>query len=255
MASYFNITLDTTAPSGVSVKINGDAVRTTSTAVTLDITCADSDTTGYQMKIWGDIGESGLTEDSATWETFDTTKNVTLSDGLGGVLTVYVKVRDDLLNTSETASDTIILYLETPEVTVVSGPTPARITTVASHNDLTAFEMVAMLGKSISTVTFTADKDISDIKVMVANGINALHSDSSNVLIPSSDLSMIYTGTGDNSTVLTASDGLTASGLDIAAGTEITVCIYGDDLQTVSPGDGVKLIKIFVREKDANWSI
>lgn len=254
MAGYFNITLDTTGPSGVSVKINGDAVRTTSTAVTLDITCADSDTTGYQMKIWGDIGDTGLSESDASWEAFANSKNVTLSDGQGDTLTVYVKVRDDLYNTSATASDTIILYTETPTVTVVSGPTPVRITTVAGHDDATALEKVAILAKSVSTATFTSDKDISDIRVMVVSGINALNADASNVLIPSA-LSKIYTGTSDDPTILTGSDGMTVSNLAIASGTEVHVAIAGDDLKTASSGDGVKLVKIFVREKDANWSI
>ncbi len=254
MAGYFNITLDTTGPSGVSVKINGDAVRTTSTAVTLDITCSDSDTTGYQMKIWGDIGDTALSESDASWEAFANSKNVTLSDGQGDTLTVYVKVRDDLYNTSATASDTIILYTETPTVTVVSGPTPVRITTVAGHDDATALEKVVILAKSVSTATFTADKEISDIRVMVVSGINALNADASNVLIPST-LSKIYTGTSDDPTVLTGSDGMTVSNLAIASGTEVHVAIAGDDLKTASSGDGVKLVKIFVREKDANWSI
>lgn len=254
MAGYFNITLDTTGPSGVSVKINGDAVRTTSTAVTLDITCSDSDTTGYQMKIWGDIGDTGLSESDASWEAFANSKNVTLSDGQGDTLTVYVKVRDDLYNTSATASDTIILYTETPTVTVVSGPTPVRITTVAGHDDATALEKVAILAKSVSTATFTADKEISDIRVMIVSGINALNADASNVLIPST-LSKIYTGTSDDPTVLTGSDGMTVSNLAIASGTEVHVAIAGDDLKTASSSDGVKLVKIFVREKDANWSI
>lgn len=254
MAGYFNITLDTTGPSGVSVKINGDAVRTTSTAVTLDIACADSDTTGYQMKIWGDI-DGALTESEAAWETFATTKNITLLETDNDVLTVYVRLRDDLWNTSDAASDTILLYMETPAVTIVSGPTPARITTFMGHDDLTSLDKVAVLTKSISSVTFTADKDISDIKVMVVESINALHGDASNVLIPTGGNSKIAMGTADDAIELNEEGGLTASGLDIAAGTEIAVGIFGDDLQTASAGDGVKLIKIFVREKDANWSI
>lgn len=254
MAGYFNITLDTTGPSGVSVKINGDAVRTTSTAVTLDISCADSDTTGYQMKIWGDI-DGALTESEASWETFATTKNITLLETENDVLTVYVRLRDDLWNTSDAASDTILLYMETPAVTIVSGPTPARITTFMGHDDLTGLDKVAVLTKSISSVTFTADKDISDIKVMVVESINALHGDASNVLIPTGGNSKIAMGTADDETVLNEEGGLTASGLDIAAGTEIAVGICGDDLKSASSADGVKLIKIFVREKDANWSI
>ena len=41
MASYFNLTLDTTAPSGLTVSINDDALYTTSTSVTVKITLSD----------------------------------------------------------------------------------------------------------------------------------------------------------------------------------------------------------------------
>ena len=56
MASYFNLTLDTTAPSGLKVSINDDALYTTSTSVTVKITLSDEQTSGYQMKIWGIAG-------------------------------------------------------------------------------------------------------------------------------------------------------------------------------------------------------
>ena len=53
MASYFNLTLDTTAPSGLTLQINDGALYATSTAVKLTIGVSDEQTTGYQMKIWG----------------------------------------------------------------------------------------------------------------------------------------------------------------------------------------------------------
>lgn len=53
MASFFKLVLDTLAPSGVSLSINSGAEYTTSRNVTLAIGTSDSDTTGYQMKIWG----------------------------------------------------------------------------------------------------------------------------------------------------------------------------------------------------------
>ena len=56
MASYFNLTLDTTAPSGLKVSINDDALYTTSTTVTVKLTLSDEQTSGYQMKIWGIAG-------------------------------------------------------------------------------------------------------------------------------------------------------------------------------------------------------
>lgn len=53
MASYFNLTLDTAAPSRVTLSINDGALYATSTAVSLTIGVGDGDTSGYQIKIWG----------------------------------------------------------------------------------------------------------------------------------------------------------------------------------------------------------
>lgn len=92
MANYFNLTLDTTAPSGVSLSINSGAEYTTSASVSLAIACSDTDKTGYQMKIWGIAGKA--TENDATWETFASSKTVDLPTG-DGLKTVYVKIRDD----------------------------------------------------------------------------------------------------------------------------------------------------------------
>ena len=53
MASYFNLTLDTTAPSGLTLQINDGALYATGTAVKLTIAVEDEATNGYPMKIWG----------------------------------------------------------------------------------------------------------------------------------------------------------------------------------------------------------
>ena len=76
MASYFNLILDTIAPSGLTVSINDGALYTTSATVNLDISLSDDQTSGYQMKIWGlhGIAEEG----DASWETFTTTKSLSL---------------------------------------------------------------------------------------------------------------------------------------------------------------------------------
>ena len=65
MASFFNLTLDTTAPAGLTLKLNNGAAYATSTSVTATIGLTDSVTTGYQMKIWGVAGAS--TESDASW--------------------------------------------------------------------------------------------------------------------------------------------------------------------------------------------
>ena len=51
MASYFNLTLDTTAPVGAGITINGGATATNDPLVTLALSVSDGETNGYQMKI------------------------------------------------------------------------------------------------------------------------------------------------------------------------------------------------------------
>ena len=115
MASYFNLILDTLAPSGITLSINNGAIYTTTASVQLTIGCSDSDTTGYQMKIWGINGAT--TESQASWETFTTSKTVTLPAG-DGLKTVYVKVRDDVYNESSAVSAQITVNTSVPTVTV-----------------------------------------------------------------------------------------------------------------------------------------
>lgn len=53
MASYFNLTLDTLAPQGLTIKLNNGSQYTTSKAVKLAINVTDEPADGYQMKVWG----------------------------------------------------------------------------------------------------------------------------------------------------------------------------------------------------------
>ncbi|MGN1217771.1 MAG: hypothetical protein ACI4TD_07340 [Phocaeicola sp.] len=61
MASYFNLILDTLAPSGLSLQINGGAQYTTAQSVTLAISVDDADTVGkesleYECRIYDNSG-------------------------------------------------------------------------------------------------------------------------------------------------------------------------------------------------------
>jgi hypothetical protein len=108
MASFFNLTLDTTAPAGLTLKLNNGAAYATSTSVTATIGLTDTETTGYQMKIWGVAGAE--TEAEAAWATFVKSKAITLTTG-DGQKTVSIKVRDDVGN--ETATVTAKITLDT----------------------------------------------------------------------------------------------------------------------------------------------
>lgn len=219
MASYFNLTLDTTAPAGLTLSINDGALYATSTAVTLKIEVSDGETTGYQMKIWGIDGVED--EGSASWESFAATKSVNLTSG-DGLKTVYVKVRDDVYNETAPVSDTITLNTAVPVVSI-TGPDVSRISKNA--------------GKNQAIINFTADVIFDEYKVCVVPQNNSTQD--AGTVIPTDGGSINTSG----------SDG------DYPASENIQVTITGTDLETASSGDGVKIVKVFVRSQAGIWSV
>jgi hypothetical protein len=100
-AASDSIILDTAAPSG-SIQINGNAVFTTTTAVTLNINATDATSGMYQMR---------FSSDNVTWtspEAYNTTKPWTLT-GADGSKPVYVQFLDNAGNWSGSSNDTIKL--------------------------------------------------------------------------------------------------------------------------------------------------
>lgn len=219
MASYFNLTLDTTAPTGLTLSINDGALYATSAAVTLTIGVTDSVTTGYQMKIWGIDGVED--EGSASWESFAATKSVNLTSG-DGLKTVYVKVRDDVYNETAPVSDTITLNTAVPVVSI-TGPDVSRISKNA--------------GKNQAIINFTADVIFDEYKVCVVPQNNSTQD--AGTVIPTDGGSINTSG----------SDG------DYPASENIQVTITGTDLETASSGDGVKIVKVFVKSQAGIWSV
>lgn len=224
MASYFNLVLDTIAPAGVAVEINGDAKYTTLASVTLGLTTTDEDTTGYQMKIWGDISDAA-TEQDAVWQTYSATKALTLS-GADGTKTIYAKIRDDVGNESVQASDTIILDTAVPVVTVTT-PDRSKISKVSTF-DTTVF-------------TFSSDVAFMEYKVGVVPESSSIQT----------QCAVIPTTAGSQNTSGTAASVEDA----FPASTPITVTIKGTDLEAANSGDGTKIVKVFVRNDAGTWSV
>ena len=218
MASYFNLTLDTLAPSGIKLLINDGAQYTTSTAVTLKIELEDAATTGYQMKIWG-IADAA-TETAASWQTFAASKSVNVTSG-DGLKTIYVKVRDDVGNESTAASDTITLDTAVAAVTV-TGPDKSKISKKDGYNS--------------AAFSFTSDRPFVDYKVCVVPSITSLQD--AGAVIPTTNGSTGTSGTGS-----------------FNANTAVNVTIKGADLEEASSGDGVKIVKVFVRSESGIWSV
>lgn len=218
MASWFNLTLDTTAPTGLTVKINGDDIYTTSTSVNLALTLDDLETTGYQMKIWGIDGVDD--EETGTWETYAASKSVTLPTG-DGLKTVYVKVRDSVGNETAAVSDSITLDTSVPTVTV-TGPDKSTISEVAGFNQ--------------AVINFMSDIAFEEYKVCVVPATSSTQE--AGTVIPTTAGSINTSG----------SEG------SYEADTNIQVTITGTDLKTASSGDGTKIVKVFVRNAAGTWS-
>jgi hypothetical protein len=134
MTATFNLTLDTTGPGGVAASINSGATYAVDVNVLLAITTTDTDTTGYQVKIWGDVDTAfnaniQATEGASSWITLATPHAVKLSSG-DGAKNLTVRLRDDVWNESATASDSITLDTTAPTINVTAGPTPTKIVKV-----------------------------------------------------------------------------------------------------------------------------
>lgn len=218
MASYFNLTLDTLAPQGLTIKLNNGSQYTTNKTVQLAVNVTDESAEGYQMKVWGINGVAN--ESDATWETLANIKNVTLSTG-DGLKTVYVKVRDDVYNETAAASATITLDTSVPAVTII-GPDVSKISKTSP--------------KDVATFSFTSNTAFTEYKIKVVPSNSSLHD------------AGVQIGTANGSTNMSATGTFKAS-------TAISCKVYGKDLEAASSGDGEKIIKVFVKNAHGTWSV
>lgn len=220
MSAFFNLTLDTLAPQGVSILINGGAIYTANKSVTLTIGTSDTSTAGYSMKIYGSI-VGAATDADAQWETFATEKSVTITDG-DGLKTIYVIVRDSVWNESTAKSATITLNTAIPVVTIV-GPDASIISEIA--------------GKNASKFNFTSDQVFDEYKVGIVPANNSSQA----------DCSVIGATGGSKNTSGTAGD--------YSSDTNIETTIIGSDFKTAAGGsDGTYIVKVFVKNKAGTWS-
>lgn len=218
MASYFNLTLDTLAPQGLTIKLNNGSQYTTNKTVQLAVNVTDESADGYQMKVWGIDGIAK--ESDAVWETLANIKNVTLSTG-DGLKTVYVKVRDDVYNETVAASATITLDTSVPAVTII-GPDVSKISKTSP--------------KDVATFSFTSNTAFTEYKIKVVPSNSSLHD------------AGVQIGTANGSTNMSATGTFKAS-------TAISCKVYGKDLEAASSGDGKKIIKVFVKNAHGTWSV
>lgn len=218
MASYFNLTLDTLAPQGLTIKLNNGSQYTTNKTVQLAVNVTDESADGYQMKVWGIDGIAK--ESDAVWETLANVKDITLPTG-DGLKTVYVKVRDDVYNETAVTSTSITLDTSVPAVTII-GPDVSRISKTSP--------------KDVATFSFTSDVAFTEYKIKVVPSKSSLHDAGTLIGVANGSTNMSATGT-------------------FKASTAISCKIYGKDLELASSGDGEKIIKVFVKNTVGTWSV
>jgi len=224
MANYINIILDTTAPSNPYININGGATYSNSQLVSVSLGTTDIDTTGYQMKVWGNVDTAydtniQTTEATSQWISFTDSKQVKLSSGDGNKQ-VSVKIRDEVYNESSIATDNISLNTAIPTVNV-GAPDVFKV----SKKD----------GKNIFSFTFSSPAQFEEYKVKVVTSTGAV--ESSGVTIATANGSQNVAGSAGGYT------------------NPITVTISGQDLELASSGDGSKIIKVFIKNQAGTWSV
>jgi len=223
--NYFNLTLDTTSPSNAIISLEGGSQYASQQLITATISTSDTPTTGYQMKIFGDVDTTynaniQANEETSSWITYNPSQQIKLST-VDGSKTVYLKIRDDVYNESAIVSDSIILDTQVPIVTL----TGADLTKISKQT-----------GKNVSSFSFSSDSDFVEYKVKVVGSSGAAHD--TGTLIPTTNGSSNTSGTGT-----------------FTSASAINVQINGADLELASSGDGTKIIKVFVRENSNAWSV
>ncbi|PJZ19810.1 hypothetical protein CEW46_21205 [Bacillus cereus] len=225
MANSFTLELDTTAPGSPSLKINSGATYTSTQTVTLTVATTDPTTTGYTMKVWGDVDKTDNpsiqdTKEASAWIQYNTAPQVKLSAG-DGSKSLSLIIRDDVFNEATTVTATISLDTKIPVITV-TGPDVAKISKVA--------------GKNVSSGSFIVDVPFTEYKIKVVPNGSAINTAGTQIPVTAGSTNM--TGTGS-----------------FNASTPINFTINGTDLEVASAGDGNKTIKIFVKGVAGNWSV
>jgi len=224
VAAHVTIQLDTTGPQSPAVVLNSGDPNTVSRDVSAAITSSDGD--AVMVKIYGDVDDAFDTghyralEADAPWITLASPHSVRLSTG-DGAKTVKVKLRDDVLNVSSEATDTITLDTSVPTIVVDDGPDPPKISKVATADE--------------SEIVWHPDADIVEYKVKAVSASGSAHS----------------TGTQIPTTAGSSNVGGVVA---VDADESVTTTINGTDLETASAGDGNKIVKIFGKDASGNWS-
>lgn len=224
MASSFKLTLDTLAPQSPTFAVAGGAPFVNAQTTHVNFSTSDSPTTGYQVKIWGDVDPTfnaniKAKESESSWITYSEEVAVKLSEG-DGSKNLHAKIRDDVWNETAELSDSITLDTTVPIVTITAGPEPTKISEVS--------------GKDVSVFTFKVDSKVASWVVKVVPSSGSVHT--AGTAIGSSH--------GSENT----------AGGALEAETNEEVKIHGADFAEAAGADGEYTVKVFAEDLAGNWS-
>lgn len=220
----FILSLDTSPPLNPNLLLSGGSSFTSKQLITASISTDSLDV--FQMKLWGDVDDSHVPEiqsieEDSSWISYSETQEIKLSTG-DGSKTIRLKLRDNVLNVTSEITATISLDTTIPTVIIISSIAPNKISKIPTKN--------------MAEFSFQADEDFTDFKVMVVENESSTHLTGTKIGISNGSSNMGEVGT-------------------YLASTPIVCKINGTDLELASPGDGDKMIKVFVKDNAGNWSI
>lgn len=225
----FTLILDTKPPAAPALLIEGGVAVTGRRVVTVEISSADYQAGARdvaEMKLWGDVEPGadplvGTIEGLSVFQAYQPAYTLRLSVGAGRK-TVYARLKDDVCNETVVFSDFIDLNLTVPVVTVVTPIDKSRISKIAPCD----------------AAVFSWESSLAFDRYEVRAVPTAGSPQGAGVIIPA-----------------TAGSVHTQANGSFLAETAITTVIRGTDLATAAPGDGQKIIKIFVRKAGTSvWS-
>jgi hypothetical protein len=224
VADFFKLVLDTLGPQSPTFSVAAGASVVASQTTAVNFGTSDSPTTGYQVKIWGDVDPTfnaniKATEGESSWITYSAEVAVKLSSG-DGTKNLHAKIRDDVWNATAELSDSIVLDTTIPVVTITAGPTPTKISEVS--------------GKDTAAFTFKADSAIVQWVVKVVPSSASAHT----------------AGT----TIGTSNGSENTEGGSLSAETAQEVKVKGGDFAAAAGADGEYTIKVFAKDAAGNWS-
>lgn len=228
MTNSFTLSVDTTPPGSPQMFLNGGALFTASRDATVHLSSSDylagaADVTS--MKIWGDVDLSDNpnvqdTEITSAWVAFAVDTDIVLTVPIARKR-IYARLRDSLGNESPVFGAYIDYDPGFPLVTVIVAPLVTRVSTVTGHDQ--------------SVFSWEANVAFVEYQVRVMPSTASPYYGGS--VIGSTHGSVNVAGTGT-----------------FPADTPTQTTIVGADLVAASPGDGPKIIKVFVKDASGRWS-